>query len=552
VGSVLVSGGTGTVPSYSASPTLTTSLTVPSVYGGTATSSTLGLYSTSGIGATDAINFYTGSQSLRMTINTSGNIGIGTTATSTASMTFVAPAGGSASITMLGAGGIIIGTASTGTFNLYNAALSVNRFTCTEAGYFTFQSGSSAVSHIFLTALQSANTGGVQNLFKATGGAHTGLTASTESSDIWFNLGRTVQFATGALATQRAVFVDPPTYGFVAGSTITNAATLAISGAPIAGTNATITNSYSLWSQSGAVNFSDTAITTSTLFSVSGTALTTGSAITVTGSTTTGIGALFTFDSLTTGVGLRVITTNNTSGNLVNFVGNSVTAGNIFAINAGALTTGSALNVAASTTSGIANLFNATNLTTGTNVKIESASTAGVASNSSILLQVVRTGANTNATHTAYGINASVANTGTTSINIAGLFSSTGATTNYAIIVPNASGLVGIGNSTPTYLVDVVGGDVAIGTLGNTLRLKVGSGGMIGNATLTAGTVSITIAGLTTSSFAHITGTVQGGTPGSFYTAVCTANTLTITSLLMGATNTLDTSSFNYIIFNPY
>jgi hypothetical protein len=54
-GSVLVSGGVGTAPAWSASPTLTTSLTTPLVIGGTAAGSTLTLQSTSGVGSGDQI-----------------------------------------------------------------------------------------------------------------------------------------------------------------------------------------------------------------------------------------------------------------------------------------------------------------------------------------------------------------------------------------------------------------------------------------------------------------------------------------------------------------
>jgi len=81
-GSVLVSGGVGVAPSYSSSPTLTTSLTTPLHIGGTTASSTLTLESTSGAGTTDAILFKTGSQSERMRIDTSGNVGIGTSSPS--------------------------------------------------------------------------------------------------------------------------------------------------------------------------------------------------------------------------------------------------------------------------------------------------------------------------------------------------------------------------------------------------------------------------------------------------------------------------------------
>lgn len=94
-------------------------------------------------------------------------------------------------------------------------------------------------------------TSGNNPLATFTGAAHTGQTAGTELFDVNFNLNRTVQFATGALASQRAIVMQAPTYSFVGASTITNAATLYVSGPPIAGTNATITNPYSLWINTG-------------------------------------------------------------------------------------------------------------------------------------------------------------------------------------------------------------------------------------------------------------------------------------------------------------
>ena len=66
------SAGVVTIPSASI-----TSLTTPLVVGGTTASSTLTLESTSGVGTSDAILFKTGSQSERMRIDTSGNVGIG-------------------------------------------------------------------------------------------------------------------------------------------------------------------------------------------------------------------------------------------------------------------------------------------------------------------------------------------------------------------------------------------------------------------------------------------------------------------------------------------
>ena len=98
---------------------------------------------------------------------------------------------------------------------------------------------------------QSVSTTGSPNLLVLTGAAHTTLTASTEATDVNINLARTVQFATGALTTQRAVRVQAPTYGFVGSSTLTTAVTMDIESAPVAGTNATITNKYALRVNSG-------------------------------------------------------------------------------------------------------------------------------------------------------------------------------------------------------------------------------------------------------------------------------------------------------------
>ena len=101
-----------------------------------------------------------------------------------------------------------------------------------------------------------------QYIMYAAGGAHTNLTASTEVWDFLFALTRTVQWDTGNITTQRAVRIDAPIYAFVGASTITTAATVAITGAPVAGTNATITSSFALWLQSGRMLLggSDTAV----------------------------------------------------------------------------------------------------------------------------------------------------------------------------------------------------------------------------------------------------------------------------------------------------
>lgn len=84
--------------------------------------------------------------------------------------------------------------------------------------------------------------------------AHTTLTAA-EYTALDYNLSATVQFTAGAtIATQRAAYIQAPTYAATAAQTITDAATLAISGAPIAGTNMTLTRSVALRIEGGQIS----------------------------------------------------------------------------------------------------------------------------------------------------------------------------------------------------------------------------------------------------------------------------------------------------------
>lgn len=88
--------------------------------------------------------------------------------------------------------------------------------------------------------------------------------------------------------------------------------------------------------------------------------------------------------------------------------------------------------------------------------------------------------------------------------------------------------------------------------LASKIGIVEGTGGRTGVTTLVAGTVAITITGLTTSSRAFIQRTTSSGTTLTIeYNAVCTSNTLTITAdIAAGTINTADTSSLNYVIFN--
>lgn len=91
-------------------------------------------------------------------------------------------------------------------------------------------------------------------------------------------------------------------------------------------------------------------------------------------------------------------------------------------------------------------------LTTGTLFTLSSTSTAG---DTSKLLQLTRSGTNGTSSKTNYGSYVSIANTGTTSTNVAGYFSASGGTNNYGIIVN--SGRVGILTTTPTFDLHVAG-----------------------------------------------------------------------------------------------
>lgn len=88
-----------------------------------------------------------------------------------------------------------------------------------------------------------------------TGAANTALTATTERTSVLINGSAIQQFAAGTITTQRYMRIQAPTYSFVTASTIANAATLSISGAPIAGTNATLTKRWAIDVEADDVQF---------------------------------------------------------------------------------------------------------------------------------------------------------------------------------------------------------------------------------------------------------------------------------------------------------
>lgn len=114
----------------------------------------------------------------------------------------------------------------------------------------------------------------------------------------------------------------------------------------------------------------------------------------------------------------------------------------------------------------------------------------------------------------------------------------------------SGTGLVGIGNNNPTYLLDVLGGNVGVGTAGDGYRTKEGSNAKQGTATLAAGTVTVANTSVTATSRIFLTAQSLGtvAVPQAIAVTARTAGTsFTITSA--GVT---DTSVIAYEIFEPY
>lgn len=138
-------------------------------------------------------------------------------------------------------------------------------------GYYQIKSGSNFAAGVIaqssgrVTVTPSAISSGVSPYFQILTPADTGLTADTES--IGIQLGGNSSAATvtrtladgTTIAIQRECVVVHPTYAAAGATTLTEAATLAISGAPVAGSNITITRSRALIVQSGMIQIPTSA-----------------------------------------------------------------------------------------------------------------------------------------------------------------------------------------------------------------------------------------------------------------------------------------------------
>lgn len=115
-----------------------------------------------------------------------------------------------------------------------------------------------------------------------------------------------------------------------------------------------------------------------------------------------------------------------------------------------------------------------------------------------------------------------------------------------------ASNTIAIRNAADSADADLLALNLKANTAGGTLYVKQGTGGMSGRATLVAGTVAVSITGLTTNDDVYLNLLTPGGTMGTRVTGVCTANTLTITAVgLTGSLVATDTSTYSYFIVRP-
>jgi len=95
-------------------------------------------------------------------------------------------------------------------------------------------------------------------------------------------------------------------------------------------------------------------------------------------------------------------------------------------------------------------------------------------------------------------------------------------------------------------------GNITLSAPGGRLNIAEGTNGRIGQTALVAGTKTVSVSGVTTSTRAFVQLVTPSGTNlTTSYQAVCTAGTLTIqANIAAGTINTADTSTVNYIIIN--
>lgn len=102
--------------------------------------------------------------------------------------------------------------------------------------------------HVAIAAIAGAGSTGVNTeVLLVTGATNTGIQASNEVAQVRFDLAQVRTWETGALTLQRTFRIGAETLAFVGASTVTDAVTFYVTGAPVAGANATLTQRWAAW-----------------------------------------------------------------------------------------------------------------------------------------------------------------------------------------------------------------------------------------------------------------------------------------------------------------
>lgn len=157
--------------------------------------------------------------------------------------------------------GVTLSVISSGTnegFNLATKGTGTATMTGGSSAQIAVSTGScmsaSTTALVFTNPARNAtsNVGFTYNQV-ASGTGGNAYPASTEVNGVLFNMSTIQTHATGALTLQRDMRVRGSTHAFAGASTLTDAAAFSVDGAPIAGTNASITNSSAFHSPGVAV-----------------------------------------------------------------------------------------------------------------------------------------------------------------------------------------------------------------------------------------------------------------------------------------------------------
>ena len=207
---------------------------------------------TAGIGTGLLFNVENGSGSLAATARISAMQRVVTAGSEVGVIQFAVANGGAPAVTgFVSASGVTGTTLVVGTISA-TGVITTNATIAAAANQITYDSAlATRGGHAFTG---TTNTTGAKAFFLITPSANTGTTASTEVKNFEYGA-YTKTWAAGALTTQREFVINAPTYAFASASTITTAATVAITNAPQAGTNATITKARAFWVQAGISQF---------------------------------------------------------------------------------------------------------------------------------------------------------------------------------------------------------------------------------------------------------------------------------------------------------